>query len=296
MTNIIIDLLSHDLSLYHQADGIIVNSREFSTCNGFVVAKEALTSLSNQIKAQGKFAILSIDRVIEEHDLNHLISYLDCVMPLFDYFIYSDMAVYGYFREHHQLEKLIFDGKTLIASSYDLAYYRRQAITCFLTNELSFAEIKEIASKERFAFTVYGYHQIFYSRRELLDLYQTFQHQQETLGKQLLSLKEELREEYYKIYQGEHGTFIYTPYIYMMFEEIKEIQESLVMMRINGLFLEEESIINVLNCYHRLLHKEAVSTAEIKQINPHTGAGFLPNKSILLKDRPLPRKRQVEKK
>lgn len=41
MTNIIIDLLSHDLSLYHQADGIIVNSREFSTCNGFVVTKEA---------------------------------------------------------------------------------------------------------------------------------------------------------------------------------------------------------------------------------------------------------------
>jgi len=292
---IIVDLISENLDYYHQADGIIVNSREYSCCNGFTVALPALTSLSKKIKIKGKIAILNIDRIIEERDLTDFTDYLDKVLPLFDLFIYSDMAVFSYFRKHHQLEKLIFDGKTLIASSFDVNYYRKQGITSFLTNELSLEEIKTIAKKASFALEVYGYHQIFYSRRDLLTLYQEFRANKESLENELLFLKEELRDDFYKIYQGDQGTFIYTPYIYTLFEELLELKDSIDYIRINGMFLEEQTVIKVLDCYFKLLKGELVTKESLKQINANISSGFLMNQSILLKDRPAPRKKMEAK-
>lgn len=293
---IIVNLMSTNLSHYHQADGIIVNSQEYSCYNGFTTSKQLVIALGNEIRAQGKFAILNIDRIIEEHDLEALEQYLEEVILFFDAFIYSDMAIYHYFKERNALDKLIFDGKTIIASSYDLAFYREQQITCFLTNELSLPEIKEIASKENFAFTIYGYHQIFYSKRELLNLYQEFRGKQESLGNELLLLKEELREDYYRIYQGKQGTFIYTPTIYVMFEELLEIKDSLSYIQIDGIFLEEEKILQVLDLYRQLLQGNPVTREDLKFINPNISKGFLTNKSILLKDRPLPRQKVGGKK
>ncbi len=288
---IIVDLMSENLANYHQADGIIINSQEYSCYNGFTVSFPNLTSLSAKIKIEGKIAILNIDRIMEEHDLEEFTKYLDQVLPLFDFFIYGDMAVVSYFREHHQLQKLIFDGKTLIASSFDIAYYQKQEITCFLANELSLPEIKAIAEKEQFALEVYGYHQIFYSRRELLTLYQEFRSNKESLENELLLLKEELRDDYYKIYQGKHGTFIYTPTIYAMFEELLELKNSITYIRINGIFLEEQAVLKALDCYSQLLQGEAITKEALKAINPNISSGFLVNKSILLKDRPVPRKK-----
>lgn len=280
---IIVDLLSLNVGLYGQADGLIVNSQEFSCFNGFVVDVEDLEKISFQIKNCGKIAILNVDQIIAESALESLEAYLEKADPLFDYFIYSDMAVYSYFRETNQLAKLIYNAKTIIASSYDLAFYNHQQVKCFLNNELSFAEITEIAAKEKFSFEVYGYHQIFYSERELLNLYQEFSGKDDNLHGEVLLLKEELRNDLYKIYQGLAGTFIYTPYIYAMFEEILGLKDSLDFIRINGIFLSETTVLQVLNCYVELVAGERVSREDLCRINENISGGFLENKSVLLK-------------
>lgn len=283
MMKIIVDLMSLNVELYGQADGLIVNSQEFSCFNGFVVDVEDLEKISFQIKNCGKIAILNVDQIIAESILDSLESYLEKTANLFDYFIYSDMAVYSYFRERNQLDKLIYNAKTIIASSYDLAYYNFQQVKCFLNNELSFAEITEIAPKEKFSFEVYGYHQIFYSERELLSLYQEFSGKADNMSGKLLLLKEELRNDRYKIYQGLAGTFIYTPYIYAMFEEILGLKDSLDFIRINGIFLSETTVLQVLNCYAKLVAGEKVSREDLYRINENISGGFLENKSVLLK-------------
>ncbi|HPB49262.1 MAG TPA: hypothetical protein PK334_03035, partial [Bacilli bacterium] len=142
---------------------------------------------------------------------------------------------------------------------------------------------------------VYGYHQIFYSRRDLLTLYQEFRANKESLENELLFLKEELRDDFYKIYQGDQGTFIYTPYIYTLFEELLELKDSIDYIRINGMFLEEQTVIKVLDCYFKLLKGELVTKESLKQINANISSGFLMNQSILLKDRPAPRKKMEAK-
>ena len=108
-------------------------------------------------------------------------------------------------------------------------------------------------------------------------------------------MKEELRDDFYKIYQGDQGTFIYTPYIYTLFEELLELKDYIDYIRINGMFLEEQTVIKVLDCYFRLLKGELVTKESLKQINANISSGFLMNQSILLKDRPAPRKKMEAK-
>jgi hypothetical protein len=115
------------------------------------------------------------------------------------------------------------------------------------------------------------------------------------LENELLFLKEELRDDFYKIYQGDQGTFIYTPYIYTLFEELLELKDSIDYIRINGMFLEEQTVIKVLDCYFKLLKGELVTKESLKQINANISSGFLMNQSILLKDRPAPRKKMEAK-
>ncbi|MDD3123303.1 MAG: U32 family peptidase [Candidatus Izemoplasmatales bacterium] len=289
MAKIIVDLLSSNISKYQKASGVVVNSKEFSCFPGKVFSETELLEISEECRKEKKLAILNIDRLVEEHELEELKGYLDKVIHLFDYFIFSDMAVYAFFEEKKALRKLVYDAKTIVASSFDLDFYKKQGSKCFLNNELSFEEILEIASKEKFSFEVYGYHQIFYSKRELLSLYEDFKEEKWSLQNIHLLLKEELRQDMYSIYQGRNGTFIYTPYIYAMFDEILKIKNRLEFVRINATFLDEENILKVVNCYYHLLKGQKVSLDDLKRINPNISSGFLKNKSILLKDSLLER-------
>ena len=289
MAKIIVDLLSSNISKYQKASGVVVNSKEFSCFPGKVFSETELLEISEECHKEKKLAILNIDRLVEEHELEEFKGYLDKVIHLFDYFIFSDMAVYAFFEEKKALRKLVYDAKTIVASSFDLDFYKKQGSKCFLNNELSFEEILEIASKEKFSFEVYGYHQIFYSKRELLNLYEDFKEKKWGLQNIRLLLKEELRQDMYSIYQGRNGTFIYTPYIYAMFDEILKIKNKLEFVRINATFLDEETILKVVNCYYLLFKGQKVSLDDLKRINPNISSGFLKNKSILLKDSLLER-------
>lgn len=289
MAKIIVDLLSSNLGLYKKASGLIINSEEFSCFPGLSFSLKELKKIGEECHQNKKIAILNIDRLIEEHELEIMNEYLEKVIDSFDYFIFSDMAIFSFFEKKKSLKKLIYDAKTIIASSYDLSFYRKLGIKCFLNNELCFDEINEIATKEKFSFEVYGYHQIFYSKRELLSLYEDFKEQKFDLIDKRLLLKEELRQDMYSIYQEKRGTFIYTPYIYTLFEEILKIKSSLEFIRINTTFLDEDTILKVVNCYDRLLKNQKVSLDDLKKIDGNISSGFLKSKSILLKDSSLER-------
>lgn len=268
-------------------DGFIVSSYEFSCYNDDVYSIDEALLVKELVKKNNKEIILNIDRIITEDDLDDLVIYLEKVINEFDYFIFSDMSIRYYFEEKGMVDKLIYDPKTLVASSNELNINQENNIKVILANELSFDEIKEICNKSiaNVNLCVFGYHQMFYSKRSLISLYKEFFNISEELKNKKLYLKEELRNEFYPIYESSKGTFIYTDYLYCMFSELLEIKEKLGFIRINGMFIEENKYQKIVNIYHRLLLNEDPNHLfdELKEIDSNLSKGFLLSKSVLLK-------------
>lgn len=268
-------------------DGFIVPSCEFSCYNDDAYSLEEILSLKEKVKRSGKEIILNIDRIITEDDLDNLVCYLEKVLYEFDYFIFSDMSIRYFFEEKGMIDKLIYDPKTLVASSNELNINSKNNLKVILANELSFDEIKEICNKsiDKVNLCVFGYHQMFYSKRSLISLYKEFFNINGELKNKKLYLQEELRNEFYPIYESDKGTFIYTDYLYCMFSEILEIKEKLGFIRINGMFIDEKKYKKIVSIYHRLFLNEDPSLLfdELKEIDSNLSKGFLLNKSVLLK-------------
>ena len=286
MTKIFADL-KKDLNVNdYNCDGIIVHSEEFSCYNDDKFSFAKLEEVAKLIKENGKLAILNVDRIISEDDVDEVVSYLERVYQLFDYFIYSDMAIFFFFDEKELLDKLIYDPKTLVASTNELSVYNEKGVKVIIANELSFDEIKEIASCEKICMQAYGYHQMFYSRRNLISLYKEYFKLDENVKNKKFYLEEEIRNEHYPIYESDYGTFIYTDYIYCAFMELLEIKNNLEMIRINGIFLDNEKYLSVINIYNSLLKEEKDPLflyKELVNIDSNLSKGFLLNKSFLLK-------------
>lgn len=286
MTKIFADLKKKINIKNYNCDGIIVHSEEYSCYNDDKFVFSELEEVVNKIKACEKLAILDVDRIISENDVDNVTTYLENVYQLFDYFIYSDMAIYYFFDEKGLLEKLIYDPKTLVASTKELSVYNETGVKVILANELSFEEIKDIACYEKVCLQAYGYHQMFYSRRNLISLYKEYFSLEESVKNKKFYLEEEIRNDLYPIYESSHGTFIYTNYIYCAFLELLEIKNNLEMIRINGIFLDDEKYLKVINLYKSLLDGEKdplVLYQELVDIDSNVSKGFLLNKSVLLK-------------
>lgn len=284
---LLVDLKGLDNLEKYNAHGLIAASLEYSTHNDKSFTLDEIKTLNKFAKANNKIFIVNIDRIIEEEELEAVYNYIDKLLELeIDYFIYSDFAILSYFLKKKLTKKLIYDPKTMITNYYEADFHNSFNSLVAINNELTLSEIKEVVKAKNTMMEVYGFHQMFYSRRALLSNYEKFRGEELGLTDKKLIIEEEKRDHSYPIYESKHGTFIYTSYIYCLFKELSELQD-LVFIRVNPTFLKEEKVFQVLDIYSELL--EDFSKAEelyekLKLVDSRIDSGFLYKKSVLLKE------------
>ena len=265
----------------YKVDGFIINSSLYSCFNGVTFDLLDINRLSKTIKEKNKLVLINVDRIIQENELNDLkefINNLEC----YDYLIYSDISFLNFYNDY---EKLIYDPKTLVASSYEKNVFDEMGIKSFVANELSYDELNKMSLNTNLNLMVYGYHQMMYSFRPLLTLYNEFMNGDKDLLNKLFYLKEELRDDKYLVYQSNHGTFVYTSYIYAAFKELVSLKESLGFVRFNSFNIDEEKMIRVIDLYKLLFVNENSDELYNKlcAIDSNISSGFLKQESVLLK-------------
>lgn len=285
---ILVDLKSLESIDRYQADGFIISSEKYSCYNDYCFSWSVIEEIANYCHQKNILFIVNIDRIIEEEELDSLYQYLDqCLRIGVDYFIYSDFAILNYFKKKNLTNKLIYDSKTMITNSQDAIIHKNLKSLVVISNELNLEELSEVVKVGNGILEVYGFHQMFYSKRPLLSTYSAFQAKGRVLDNKKLLIKEELRDDLYPIYQSLHGTYIYTPYVYCIFKELLKLKDNLKMIRINSMFIEENKIIQILTIFRQLLNNENDIDFLYKQletINPNIRPGLLYNQSILKKE------------
>ena len=229
--------------------------------------------LSN-IKTNKKIA-LNVDKIITENELPALKEFLkESLKYNIDYYIFSDLSVYNILNDLGVKNKFIYNAKTLLCSSYDIKSYNELGIICLASTEITLDDVINISNLENNAILVYGYSNIFYSKRKLISLYSNYINKNIKLDDGYII--EETRKEKYKIFENNNGTFIYTPYIYYLFNELNDINKNNIFM-INSTFLNEEDLIKVTNIYQDSFNYKFDETnlSRLKEINANLGNGFL---------------------
>ncbi len=277
----ITDLQNEKNITEYNVDGFILNSSLYSCFNGSKYSLEEINKLSTLIKSVNKKVYINIDAIITEDMVEGLEDFINS-LEYFDYLIFSDFALLNIEKDY---SKLIYDPKTLVASSYEKSIFDELKINAFIANELSEDEIREISKNTLINMMVYGYHQMMYSYRPLLSLYNEFVNGDKDLVNNLFYLKEELREDKYLVYQSDKGTFVYTSYIYAAFRELIKLKDRLNIVRFNGAFIEESKIKKVIDLYHELFNDRNVEELYQKliEIESNIDNGFLKEGSVLLK-------------
>lgn len=287
MTSLIIDLQNMDNIENFLVDGFIINIEHFSTFNGVKFPLEKIKELSSLIKKNKKKVLINIDRLYGEEDLNNLYQVFAVLKDvIYDYIIFSDFAVYYYFNKINQLNKLIYDAKTMGTNQDDFNFYKEKKIKVFVSNELTQKQIKSLSETNNACMEVFGFHQIFYSKRPILSLFKEYDQIQEPLKNTLLEIKEMNRDSYYKIYESDLGVFVYTDYIYCAYIEISDFVRNFEFIKINSIFLNLEKMPLIISYYRKLLNNENIifNNQLIKEVYPNIKSGFLLQKSVLLKE------------
>ncbi len=235
------------------------------------------------LKNVKKKIALNIDKIFSQTELLELKTFLEETKKYnVEYYIFSDWGAYEIIQELDIKAKLIYNAKTICCSKNDIKEYNNLGISCMISTELTLEDIKEISELENNVILCYGYNNIFYSKRKLISLYEEYSHIQST-DKELI-IVEETRKDKYPILENINGTFIFTPNIYCLFNELKSINSNNIFI-INDLFIN--NIEEVINVYSQGLNKgfNEQLFEKLRMIDDNIGNGFLYLKPSILKEK-----------
>lgn len=265
-------------------DGYIIHLEKLDTYPGKCYQIDEAISLAKDIKKAKKKVIASIDKVFSEDDLSYLQQVIYLIAENFDFIIFSDFSVEYLLKEYK--EKLIYDPKTLVCSKKEVETIDTKT---FISLEMSKEEVSDIIKTnfQKICYTVFGLRQMMYSRRPLLSIYNDFSGSNTYNKNVLYDLKEEMRDDLYKIIENDNGTFVFTPYFF--YNPLIDFSlDDLFICRIDPYLLKEE------DCeFLTSLYKENIdSVLRDNKMKEYFGKkhmriskGFLTDKLFLLKEK-----------
>ena len=237
------------------ADGVILGSH---FTNGYHLSLEEITQSVRFCRTFHKKVYIIMDDFISEDEKMLMYDYMDFIDCLnVDGIYFHDLGIYNAAKSYGLVSKLIYDGKTVMCNSLDTAFLLDKGIdSIVISRELTYPEVKEILKNHsgRIDLQIFGHLRMSYSRRHFLKNYfKQIGKEYDYSGKETLSLVEEQREYKMPIIEDEDGTYIYTDYIFEMFNEICEVKNDIKRGIIDTLFIDDLNLIcQVLRDYRRI--------------------------------------------
>ena len=232
----------------------IKNIEDLKICDGIIlptiysIAYEKAFSVDEIKEIVGKYPdyhfILGLDSILSEEMLDDVFELLGDIRDLDLDVLFSDMAILFHYKSLKKLNKLIYNASTYLCNYQDISFYAKQNIRVFISNELSYDDLKKNCELDNVILQAYGLYPIYYSKRKVLSLYKEYSSLDYDPYKDY-EIKEEKREEKYKIkeYKDNSHSVIYNAYKILIFKELEEIKPAYIFINSND--------ARVLNAYKK---------------------------------------------
>ena len=269
-------------------DGYIAGSLFTS---GYNYAVKDIVEICNFCKANNMKFYITIDNFINEEDKVQLINYLDFIKKLdVDGIYFHDLGVYDIAKSLDMTSLLIYDGKTVMCNSLDVAFYMSKGINgVVIAHELTLQEVMTIMknNEKKCDMLIFGHPRLSYSKRKFLTNYfKEIDMNYDYFNKDSMYLIEEQRDYKLPIIEDKSGTKIYADYVFQIYKELGILRQYIKRGIVDTLFIDEGNIIPVLRDYKRvtedngsfLLHNLSV------QYPDNYSSGYLYQKTNITKD------------
>lgn len=235
-------------------DGIIIGSYFTS---GYKLTKKDMAEITSYAHNRSKKVYVVIDDFISESEKGDFLSYFDFVVGLEpDGIYYHDLAVVNTAKKYGIVNKLIYDGKTIICNSLETTFYLRSGInSVVLSRELTLDEIMSIVQyyPGMIDMQVFGHIRMSYSKRKFLSNYfHEIGSYYDYSDSENLSLTEENRDYHMPIVQDDSGTKIYSDYIFEVYEEFTKLRPFIKRGIVDTYFIEDGIVLQALRDYRRI--------------------------------------------
>lgn len=264
-------------------DGAILMVPHFS----LVYEDLDLNKAISKMKKLGKTIILSLNKIFTEDEIDEAYKFLDEYKNEEVLFYVADLGLIKYAKDNNILDKIIYNPETMITNYLDLSVYMGFNLDAYgISNEITIEDLKTIYDKTKapLFYLGFGKRLMFYSKRKLLSLYK--EKYQTKFSFDDLYLKEETRDDKYKIIENNNGTMIYRSYFISLHKELDNLL-FLKYFYIDPLDLEEDDYLNALSAYHDYLYNFISHDEFIKKIdslNLNISDGFAYNDSVYQKE------------
>ena len=226
--------------------------------------------------------ILAIDKLYLPKEIDLVSKFIDKYQNLCDYFYITDLGIGNLMITKKCQNKVIFDPKTMICNSLDLSIYNSLGFEALgLSSEITKEDILSIYDKTKanIFYQIFGYRLMFYSKRNLISLYEkknnaTYPHE--------AYLKEATRNDYFPILENENGTLIYRSYLISYMEYLDEIKD-LKYGFIESYLLDLDKLEIITKTFKGLLNKEItidMARLNILKLDLHIEDGFMFKDSV----------------
>ena len=282
-TLLIGELIDLDLVNYRHLDGFIVPLRGLCANDTSSFDLNDISIIHNYCVDKNILVIAKIDKIMMEEDIDNLSLTLDNLVRMgIDYYMYTDAAILSYFAKLKMVDKLIYSSSKMIASFNEASFYNDLGITVIPSTEISLEEIKKIVTLDNVCLTVYGYLDIFYSKRKLISLFREHNGKAPLSKSTKYQIIEENREEENTIYENENGTFIFSDFIYLLYRELASLKPKY--LKINSFNMKKKDLFKVIDIYHEAIENgpSIEGYDKLLDISGKVGSGFLYKKANIL--------------
>lgn len=231
-------------------DGAILMVPHFSLIYEDLNVDKAIKTL----KKADKVTILALNKIFTEDEIASAYEFLDKYKDEDVLFYIADLGLIKYAKDNNILNKMIYNPETMITNYLDLSIYMNFNLDAYgISNEITINDLKEIynQTKAPLFYLGFGKRLMFYSKRKLLSLYK--EKYQAKFDFDDLYLKEETRDDKYKIIENDNGTMIYRSYFISLHKELDDLL-FIKYFYVDPLDLDELVYLKAIQAYHDYLY------------------------------------------
>lgn len=253
-----------DLEVLNNADSYLVANRKFSYRFDKSFCINKIRKVKAFCKQHNKKVYVLVNKIFKDHELDELKLFLEKLIKIdVDGIYFTDFAVFMILKELNAEHKCVFYHETFLRNTYDILTYQEigiKKIVC--SKDMHIDDIKNlpIKKKDSYGILCFGYIPLYESERKIISNYIELNDlPKKIVNSKTLTLKENTRNEHYKVLQQEGISSIFESKVLSYINHIDVLKTHINTFIIDSLFFKTDYIYNVINIF-----KDALNGIDVK--------------------------------
>lgn len=236
------------------ASGFVVGNNLFSARLTKSFSKDQINEIGKVVNHLNKELYINLNQMMSDELINQLPSFINQLdLNNITGFIVADIGVVEVLKSLN-IANIIYHPETLLTNNFDFNFLSNFNVSgAFVAKEITLEDIIDIGKNKvyKMFYNGHGYLNMFYSKRKLLNHYQTFLEESHTLeDRQDLKLIEERRPSNpYPVLQDDAGTHVFRSKIFSCYKEVEKLEKYIDYFYIDTIFESDEYALDILKMY-----------------------------------------------